>query len=156
VPSRAYYPARPRGELALAFLFEGQAPFAAIARDRRIAQFECSLFDANEKPLSDIDAGSMFLDGPAMTPDPATGLLSVDQGERYRYRAILFPGLKWKTDVNKPFDIDLIASDYDHVVCHLRGSQMVGTISKAAIVASIARSRAGAVGSAASASGALR
>ena len=128
VQSHKYLPSRPEGEHALAFLFEGQAPFASIARAGRIAQFECGLFDPNEKPLSDTNAGRMYLDQPAMPADPVTGLLSTEDGERYRYRAVLFWGLKWRTVVNGPLDIDLANYNYDHIVCHLRGSQMAPTI----------------------------
>lgn len=128
VESRKYLPSRPEGEQALAFLFEGQAPFASIARAGRIAQFECGLFDPNEKSLSDTNAGGMYLDGSAMPVDPVTGLVSTEDGERYRYRAVLFWGLKWRTVVNGPLDIDLANYNYDHIVCHLRGSQMASTI----------------------------
>ena len=63
-----------------------------------------------------------------MPVDPVTGLVSTEDGERYRYRAVLFWGLKWRTVVNGPLDIDLANYNYDHIVCHLRGSQMASTI----------------------------
>ena len=128
VPSTRYIATRPAGEVALALLFTGQAPFAAIVRDGRQPQFECELHDAAGAQVSQFGPGNLYFDGPAMPADPATGLVDMAQGESYRYRAVLYFGLKARTTVNGPDDLDLLHSAYDHVACRLRGAQMLSTI----------------------------
>jgi hypothetical protein len=128
VPSTRYVANRPAGERAFAILFKGDAPFAAIAKDGRIPQFECELHDAAGAVLDAGSAGRMYFDGATMPVDAATGLVSMEHGESYRYRAVLYFGLRAKTTINGPFDIDLLRAHYDHVACRLRGSQMFPSI----------------------------
>ena len=128
VPSNRYIAARHAGEQALAVVFSGQAPFAAIVRDHRFPQFECELYSADGAQISEGDFGLMYFDGPLMKAAPTTGLVDMEDGESYRYRAVLSFGLKEKTSVNGPYDLDLLRSDYDHIACRLRGSQMYPTI----------------------------
>ncbi len=128
VPSNKYIPARARGELALAILFEGRAPFATIAAKGLLAQFHCELRDAANKPVSISDMGYAYFDGAATQVDPSTGLmlLSYPSGheERLKYRAVVFLGLKSRTAFNGPEDVDLLRSSYDHVACQLEGTNM--------------------------------
>ena len=128
VPSNKYIPARARGELALAILFEGRAPFATIAAEGLLAQFHCELRDAANKPVSISDMGYAYFDGAATEADPSSGLmlLSYPNGhkERLKYRAVVFLGLKSRTAINGPDDVDLLRSNYDHISCQLKGTNM--------------------------------
>ena len=128
VASNRYIAAREAGEKALAVVFSGHAPFAAIVRGDRMPQFECELRDGADKPVSEDDSGSMYFESTDMKADPATGLAELDSGETYRYRAVLFYGLKWRTTVNGPADLDLLRSNYDHIACRLRGARMFGAV----------------------------
>ena len=129
VSSATYMPTRSKDELALAILFEGRAPFAAIDAERLQPQFRCELRDTANKPVSEIDFGLTYFDGPAMVAEPKTGLLRLDQGdgtnqEKFRYRSVGYFDLKSKTDVNGPKNLDLLRSGYDHIACRLIGVTM--------------------------------
>ncbi|WP_431262609.1 hypothetical protein ACQ859_21105 [Roseateles chitinivorans] len=124
-----YSPTWPSGTLALALNFEGNAPFAAIANEQRQAQFRCHVLDATGTPVTDTGIGWVFFEGPA-TPAGQVSLLVPgelsSEGERYRYKAILYPGLKAFTEVNQPADFNLLKRDYDRIRCQLVGVQMIG------------------------------
>ena len=128
VPSNKYIPARARDEQALAILFEGRAPFATIDAEGLLAQFHCELRDAANKAVSISDMGYAYFDGPATEVDPKSGLmlLSYPNGhkERLNYRAVVFFGLKSRTTINGPDDVDLLRSSYDHISCQLKGTNM--------------------------------
>lgn len=129
VPSARYIPARPKNELALAILFEGRAPFARIDAEGLQPQFRCELRDAAGKPVSETDFGWTYFDGPAMTVDPTTGLLPLNQNdaenkEKFKYRSVGYFDLKSKAEINGPNNLDLTRSDYDHVACRLIGVTM--------------------------------
>ncbi|WP_431052550.1 hypothetical protein [Roseateles sp. L2-2] len=119
----------PPGTLALALIFEGNAPFAAIANEQRQAQFRCHVLSATGTPITQIESGWVFLEGPAapagQTSPFVPGELS-SEGERYRYKAILYPGLKAFTEANQPAVFDLLKRDYDRIRCQLVGVQMIG------------------------------
>ena len=129
VHSAKYIPARPKNELALAILFEGRAPFAMIDAEGLQPQFRCELRDATDKAISEIDFGWTYFDGPAMAPDPATGLLPLTHAdgknkEKFKYRSVGYFDLKSKTTINGPDNLDLLRSRYDHVACRLIGVTM--------------------------------
>lgn len=128
VESRTYWQNRAPGEHAISIVFEGRAPFAAIRVDGRLDQFRCQLFDDTNHPFAEMAFGRTYFEGPVAKPDQVTGLTPVGDTneERYRYRAIVYPGLKEKSQVNGPFDIDLLRDRYDHIGCQLVGVQMFG------------------------------
>lgn len=74
VAADKYMPGRARGELALAILFGGRAPFATIAAKDLHADFECELRHAADKAVSMNETGPAFFDGTAADVDPASGL----------------------------------------------------------------------------------
>lgn len=138
VPLARYIPNRPKGELALAILFEGRAPFARIDVERLLPQFRCELRDVTGKPVSDSSAGWTYFDGPAMTTDPTTGLvpLGEENREKFRYRSVGYFDLKAKTEINGPYNLDLTRSDYDHIACRLVGVDMAVSIASNELVVS--------------------
>ncbi len=120
---------RSPGTLAVALHFEGSAPYAAIANEGRQAQFRCHVLDAAGVRLTDTEFGWVFLVGPVALPDHPGSLLSTElsrQLDRYRYKAILYPGLKASTQVNGPADFDLLTRDYEQIRCQLVGVRMIG------------------------------
>jgi hypothetical protein len=127
-PVQPVHPGRDRDERALAILFEGRAPFATIAAEGLFAHFECELRDAANKAVSITDTGYAYFDGAATELDPSSGLmlLSYPNGhqERLKYRAVVFLGLKARTAINGPNDVDLLQSGYDHIACQARGASM--------------------------------
>jgi len=153
VQSSKYIPTRARDELALAILFEGRAPFSTIDAEGLFAHFLCELRDAEKRPVSISDSGWAYFDGPATEVDPKSGLMLLSypngQKERLKYRAVVFLGLKSKTAFNGPHDVDLLRSNYDHVSCRLKGTNMTPVfiasneliVSKREIVALVAAHR---------------
>ena len=124
-----YAPKWAPGTLALALNFEGNAPYAAIANEGRQAQFRCSVLDASGNQITQIEEGWVFFEGPAGPPERRTFLIPGElsaQGERYRYKAVLYPDLKAITVVNQPADFDLLKRDYERIDCQLVGVQMFG------------------------------
>ena len=112
--------------LSLAINFEGAAPFAAIESAGRQAQFRCSLIDSSGQKLKVVDSGgTIYFAGTAIEPDGRYPEIDY-RGERYRYKAITFVGLKTRTEINGPADVDLLTASYDQIQCQLVGVQMVG------------------------------
>jgi hypothetical protein len=72
--------------------------------------------------------GYAYFDGAATQVDSRSGLmlLSYPDGheERLKYRAVVFLGLKSRTAINGPDDVDLLGSSYDHIACQLEGTNM--------------------------------
>jgi hypothetical protein len=113
--------------LSVAIDFEGAAPFAAIASEGRQAQFRCSLINSSGQKLDVVEPSSfVYFEGPATT-SPANRHPEIDyKGELYRYRAVTFVGLKARTEINGPDNVDLLTAPYDQIQCQLVGVQMVG------------------------------
>ncbi len=125
----AYAPQLPRPTPAIALTFEGGAPFAAIQHEGREAQFRCEVVNAAGSAQTEMEHGQVFFAGPVVPPDNRTTLLPgamSHQAERYRYKAVLFPGLKQARHVNGPADFDLLTHDYDRIQCQLVGVRMIG------------------------------
>lgn len=115
-----YAPNWTSGTLAVALHFEGSAPYAAIANEGRQAQFRCHVLDAAGVQLTDTEFGRVLFVGPVTLPDQPGSPLSSElsrQRDRYRYKAILYPGLKASTQVNGAADFDLLTRDYERIRC---------------------------------------